>query len=147
MSHNTDNCYVLNKNKVAPQTKTFKKTFSNKGLKNEINLLCKSAPKDLVLEQYLSVIKKEKARLKQRALKQKSKASAKSSEDTDSSSDLNMSVNLIEEISPTKKQKLEKYNEPTLTDYDQSEEEQAYLKFIHADEAESLPEEEVLSED
>jgi hypothetical protein len=51
-----------------------------------------------------------------------------------------MSVNLIEEVSSTKKQKLEKYNEPTLTDYDQSEEEQAYLKFIHADEAEVLPE-------
>ena len=52
-----------------------------------------------------------------------------------------MSVNLIEEVSITKKQKLEKYNEPTLTDYDQSEEEQAYLKFIHADEADILHEE------
>jgi len=52
-----------------------------------------------------------------------------------------MSVNLIEEVSITKKQKLEKYNEPTtLTDYDQSEEEQAYLKFIHADDSEVLPE-------
>ena len=59
-----------------------------------------------------------------------------------------MSVNLIEEVSNTKKQKLEKYNGPTLTDYDQSEEEQAYLKFIHADEAEVLPEDaEVLPED
>ena len=51
-----------------------------------------------------------------------------------------MSVNLIEEVSNTKKQKLEKYNEPTLTDYDQSEEEQAYLEFIHAVDSEVLPE-------
>ena len=140
MSHNTDNCYVLNKKKVAPQSKIVKKTFSNKGLKNEINLLCKSAPKDLVLDQYLSVIKKEKARLKQRAKKHKSQASAKSPEDTDSSSDLEMSVHLIEEVSNTKKQKLEKYNEPTLTDYDQSEEEQAYLKFIYTDDLNIPPE-------
>ena len=48
--------------------------------------------------------------------------------------------NLIEVISYTQIQKLEKHNEPTLTDYDQCEEEQAYLKFIHADEAEVLPE-------
>ena len=89
------------------------------------------------------MIHKEKARLKQRALKHKhkSKTTGKSPEDSDTSSDLDMSVNLIEEVSITKKQKLEKYNEPTLTDYDQSEEEQAYLKFIHADEAEVLPEE------
>ena len=59
-----------------------------------------------------------------------------------------MSVNLIEEVISTKKQKLEKYNEPSLTDYEQSEEEQAYLKFIHSDEAGILPEdEEVLLED
>ena len=51
-----------------------------------------------------------------------------------------MSVNLIEKVSNTKKQKLEKYNEPSLTDYELSEEEQAYLKFIHADEADVLPE-------
>ena len=130
----------MNKQKNSTQSKTAKKSFSNTGLKNEINLLCKSAPKDKVLDQYLAVINKEKAKLKQRSLKQKPKASAKSSEDTDSSSDLDVSVNLIEEVSNTKKQKLEKYNEPTLTDYDQSEEEQAYLKFIHADDSEVLSE-------
>ena len=93
------------------------------------------------------MIHKEKAKLKQRALEHESKTTGKSPEDTDTSSDLDMSVNLIEEISNTKKQKLEKYNESTLTDYDQSEEEQAYLKFNHADEAEVLPKDaEVLPE-
>ena len=86
------------------------------------------------------MIHKEKAKLKQRALKHKSKTTGKSPEDSDTSSDLDMSVNLIEEVSITKRQKLEKYKEPTLTDYDQSEEEQAYLNFIHADDPEVLPE-------
>ena len=140
-THNTEKCYVVNNRKASTnQPKAVKKTFSTKGLKNEIHFLSKSSPKDQVLDRYLSVIKKEKARLQQKALKHKPQASAKSSEDTDSSSDMELSVNLIEQISSTKKQKLEKYNEPTLTDYDQSEEEQAYLKFIHTDEAEVFPE-------
>lgn len=42
-------------------------------------------------------------------------------------------MSLNDKISPIKKQKLEKYNEPPLTDYEKSEEEQAHLKFIHAD--------------
>ena len=50
-----------------------------------------------------------------------------------------MSVNLIKEISPTKKQKLEKYKEPYIPDNEKSEEEKAYLKLIHADEDSDHP--------
>src|SRR5688500_4799020 len=139
MSHKTDKCYVLNNKKPSTQPKAGKKVFTNKGLKHEINLLCQHAPKDKVLEQYFSVIKK-KARLVQKANKKhKPKASVtKSPEDSDSSSDMEMSVNLIEEISPTKKQKLEKYKEPELSDYEKSEEEQAYLKSILGDDSDLL---------
>ena len=63
------------------------------------------------------------------------------SEDSDSDSDI--SVNMIEKISPTKKQKLEKYKDPIIPDNEKSEEEKAYLKFIHADEDSDQP----LSED
>jgi hypothetical protein len=49
-----------------------------------------------------------------------------------------MSVNLIEEVSNTKKQKLEKYKEPELSDYEKSEEEQAYLKSILGDDTDLL---------
>ena len=104
MSHNTDKCYVLNNKKPSTQPKAGKKVLTNKGLKHEINLLCQHTPKDKVLEQYLSVIKKEKARLQQKANKKhKPKAPAKSPEDSDTSSDMEMSVNLIEEVSSTKK--------------------------------------------
>ena len=41
-----------------------------------------------------------------------------------------MGVNFIEESSP-KKHKLEVQKEPVLSDYEQSEEEKAYLQFIH----------------
>ena len=80
------------------QPKVGKMTFSNKGLKHEINFLCKYTPKNKVLDQYLHVIQKEKARLKQRALKHKK---SKAADYSDTSSDMNLSVNLIEEISPT----------------------------------------------
>ena len=52
-----------------------------------------------------------------------------------------MSVNLIE-ASPPKKHKLEVQKEPVLSDYEQSEEEKAYLQFIHDAEkdADILPE-------
>src|SRR5687768_286965 len=139
MSHNTDKCYVLNNKKPSTQPKAGKKVFTNKGLKHEINLLCQHTPKDKVLEQYLSVIKKEKARLVQKANKKhKPKAPAKSPEDSDTNFDMEMSVNLIEEVSSTKKQKLEKYKEPELSDYEKSEEEQAYLKSILGDDTDLL---------
>lgn len=57
----------------------------------------------------------------------------------DSDSDTDISMNLIEEISPTKKQKLEKYKDTTIPDNEKSEEEKAYLKFIHADEDSDQP--------
>ena len=43
----------------------------------------------------------------------------------DSDSDTDISMNMIEEISPTKKQKLEKYKEHTIPDNEKSEEEKA----------------------
>ena len=106
-------------------------TFTNKGLKHEINLLCQNAPKAKVLDQYLAVIHKEKAKLKKRAKKhKKSKTAAVPSQDSDTDSDSDVSINLME-LSPTKKHKPEK--EPVLSDYEQSEEEKAYLMAIHAD--------------
>jgi len=134
-SHNTENCYALKKQKATAQFKTGKQTFTKKGLRNEINFLCKSTPKDKVLDQYMAVIQKEKARLKRKF--KKAKVAEVPSEDSDSDTDISM--NLIEEISPTKKQKLEKYKEPNIPDNEKSEEEKAYLKFIHADEDSDQP--------
>src|SRR5687767_735568 len=52
-THNTDKCFVLNKKKDTNPSK--KKTFTNKGLKQEINMLArkssKRARKDLSLIQ------------------------------------------------------------------------------------------------
>ena len=82
----------------------------------------------------MAVIKKEKARLKK---SKKAEAAEVPTEDSDSDTDISM--NMIEEISPTKKQKLEKYKEPNIPDNEKSEEEKAYLKFIHADEDSDHP--------
>ena len=113
-----------------------KRIFTKKGLKQEINLLCLNAPKGKVLDQYLSVIHKEKTKLKKRAKRhKKSKAAAVPSQDSDTDSDSDVSINLME-LSPTKKHKPEK--EPVLSDYEQSEEEKAYLKAIHVGEPDSF---------
>ena len=89
------------------------------------------------LEDYVYSLEEEKAKLQQRALKHKSKTTDKSSEDSDTSSDLEMSVNLIEEVSNTKKQKLEIYKEQSLEDYKKFEEEIAYLTFIYKEDPDS----------
>jgi hypothetical protein len=83
----------------------------------------------------MAVIQKEKARLKRKS--KKAKVAEVPTEDSDSDTDISM--NLIEEISPTKKQKLEKYKESDIPDNEKSEEEKAYLKFIHADEDSDQP--------
>ena len=82
----------------------------------------------------MAVIQKEKPRLKK-----SKKAGAAEVPTEDSDSDTDISMNMIEEISPTKKQKLEKYKEPNIPDNEKSEEEKAYLKFIHADEDSDHP--------
>ena len=57
----------------------------------------------------------------------------------DSDSDTDISMNMIEKISPTKKQKLEKYKDSIIPDNEKSEEEKAYLQDIHADEDSDQP--------
>ena len=44
-THNTENCYTLKTQKATAQFKAGKKTFTKKGLKNEINFLCKHTPR------------------------------------------------------------------------------------------------------
>jgi hypothetical protein len=125
------------KNKQASaQLRTGKKTFAPKELKHEIHLLCKDNHKDKVLDQYLVVIHSEKAKLKRKTKKaQKKEAEALIIDpDSDSESDSEVSMNMIGEISPTKKQKLEKYKDSILQDYEKSEEEQEYLRALHAGE-------------
>ena len=106
VSHNSENCYVLNKQKK-PSTQTqqsgTKRTFTNKKLKHEINLLCQNAPKAKVLDQYLAVIHKEKAKLKKRVKKhKKSKAAEVPTQDSSTDCDSDVSINLME-LSPIKK--------------------------------------------
>jgi len=82
----------------------------------------------------MAAIQEEKARLKK---SKKAEEAEVPTEDSDSDSEISM--NMIEEISLTKKQKLEKYKEHTIPDNEKSEEEKAYLKFIHADEDSDHP--------
>ena len=137
--HNTDNCFTLkNKQQGSTQHKTGKRTFTPKGLRHEINLLCNSMPKDKVLEQYMAVIQQEKAKLKKKRAK-KSKAAGHPTEEPDSDSSTDVEMNMIEEISPTKskKHKLKHHEEESLEDYEKSEEEIVYCASIYTKDPES----------
>ncbi len=112
------------------------KDFTPKGLKHEINLLCKDMPKDKVLDKYIAVIQKEKAKLRNKRAKQ-SKAAGHPIEDPDSDSSTEVEMNMIEEIRPTNSKKHKLTKDETLQDYDKSEEEIAYLASIYAEEPES----------
>ena len=94
-------------------------------------------PKVKVLEQYTAVIQQEKAKLKNKRIKN-SKVAGQPAEDPDSDSSTEVEMNMIKEISLTnsKKHKLTKDGE-SLQDYDKSEEEIAYLASIYAEEPES----------
>jgi len=130
-THNTENCFTLKNKQANTQKPSGKRTFTPKGLRHEINLLCQDVPKDKVLEQYMAVIQQEKAKLKKQKKKaQKSKAESSSEE---SSSDSDLEVHMIEEIKTSKKHKLE---EEPLGDYEKSEEEIAYLSSIYKEDSE-----------
>ena len=77
----------------------------------------------------MAVIQKEQARLKRKS----KKATVAEIPFEDSDSDTDISMNLIEEISPTKKQKLEKYKVSNIPNNEKSEDKIAYFKYIHAD--------------
>ena len=101
--------------------------------------MCKDMPKDKVLEQYLAVIQKEKAKYKKYKAK-KSKAAGHPTEEPDSDSSTDVEMNMIE-INPTKgkKYKLDNHEKGSLENYEKSEEEMAYLASIYAEEEPESP--------
>ena len=106
-THDSADCYTL-KNKEKNGSKPIKKTFSNKGLCQEINFLAQSSSKEKVLDMYLTCLNGEKAKLK------KGKKNLKKQ----------LILILIEPVSILK---INKDNEKT-------EEEEAFLKTINAQE-------------
>lgn len=118
-THNSANCYSL-KNAPTTPVKPAKRTFTNKGLCQEINLLASSSSKEKVLDLYMNVITKEKAKLKK-----KKKAKKEVVNNSDSDSDTSMAM--LEQSPVSKKRKTSKDNE-------KSEEEMAFLKTINAEE-------------
>ena len=68
-SHNTSDCCMLKSKQNAYKPKNGNKTFSDKGLMKEINFLSCTTPKDQILDKYLAVISKEKAKLQARKAK------------------------------------------------------------------------------
>src|SRR5687768_3919864 len=89
-THNTDKCFTLANKKGSKDAK--RKTFNSKGLKQEINMLSCKSSKAVVLDQYLTVLNKEKAKL---AKKEKNQM------DSDSSnleSKSNTTIAVIEQV-------------------------------------------------
>ena len=78
-THSTADCWTLKNraksaNQVQMDKKTDKKSFSNRNLRNEINLLAKNSSKKKILEMYASVIQREQAKLKDQPEKRKKTA-------------------------------------------------------------------------
>ena len=89
-THSTADCWTL-KNCAKPSGQVFKdkRTFSNKNLRKEINLLSKKSSKRKVLDMYASVIKREQSKLDKKSNKRKKAIQP------DSDSEDEMSVNVI----------------------------------------------------
>ena len=89
-THSTADCWTL-KNRAKPSGQVFKdkRTFSNKNLRKEINLLSKKSSKRKVLDMYASVIKREQSKLDKKSNKRKKAIQP------DSDSEDEMSVNVI----------------------------------------------------
>ena len=96
-NYNTDKCFTLQNKKNAGNSK--KKEFSNKTLRNEINMLLHKKLHAEVLEQYLTVISKEKAKLSKKD--KKAKYQMDNSDSSDSDSDTTIAV-IEQEVSPSK---------------------------------------------
>ena len=63
-THSTADCWTIqNRSKTTNHVQKDKRNFSNKNLRNEINLLSKSSSKKKILDMYASVIKREQAKL------------------------------------------------------------------------------------
>ena len=71
-THSTADCWTLqNRAKPAGQVSKDKHTFSNKHLRNEINLLAKQSYKKKILYMYASVIKQGQSKLGKKSAKRK----------------------------------------------------------------------------
>ena len=92
-TYNSDKCFTL-KNKAKNKAKPAKKTFTNKGLHQEINILAHASSKEKVLDLYNKVIASEKAKVKKKKSKKTKKQEVM---DTDSNS--NNSIVVIEKRS------------------------------------------------
>ena len=142
-THNTAQCWKIQKrNKaksaVSEDKNKTKRTFSNKGLRKEINLLAKEqgSLKRKVLNMYAGVIKREQEKLKKKKAKD---------EITESESE--MSVEVIEKADPTKKKRKVKFNSNNKKSAkEKTPEEKAFLKKVMAVEANSDQEDSVLSD-
>ena len=89
-NHSTADCWTLqNRAKPSGQVSKDKRTFSNKHLRNEINLLAKQSSKKKVLDMYASVIKREQSKLGKKSAKRKK------ADQPESDSEDKMSVNVI----------------------------------------------------
>jgi len=89
-THSTADCWTLkNRAKPSGQVSKDKRTFSNKNLRKEINLLSKQSSKRKVLDMYASVIKREQSKLDKKSAKRKK------ANQPDSDSEDKMSVNVI----------------------------------------------------
>jgi hypothetical protein len=99
-THNTAQCWKLKK-KNGNSTETAKRTFSNKGVRKEINLLAKAhgGSKKKVLELYSNLISREQAKIVKR------ESSVGKTTPHHSGSEDEMSVNATEVSKPAPKKK------------------------------------------
>ena len=122
-THSTADFWTL-KNRAKPKLpiQKEKKSFSNKNLRNEINLLSKQSSKKKILEMYASVIRREQAKLEEEKPQKRKKVTAPES---DSNDDDEMSVQFI---SAPKKKVVKKLHKRSSDNSDELAEEKEYQK-------------------
>ena len=122
-THSTADCWTIqNRSKTTNHVQKAKRNFSNKNLRNEINLLSKSSSKKKILDMYASVIKREQAKLQGKKKPEKRrKIIAPESESNDE-----MSVQVIS----APKRKLQKKPKNTANVISEEREYQKKLKWL-----------------
>jgi len=120
-THSTADCWTLkNRTKSQLPIQKEKKSFSNRNLRNEINLLSKQSSKKKILEMYASVIRREQAKLEEERPPKRKKIIAPESESDDEMS--------FQVISAPKKKVVKKLRKRSSENADVIAEEQEYQK-------------------
>ena len=144
-THNTTDCWTLknqqDNGKTDKSSNKNNRSFSNRAFKKEINLLSRGKNKEEVLDLYAAALTRERAKLQKQKKRKVQKESTSDSESDHSVN--NMEIEVLKP--PAKRKKAKGSKKKALTET--TEEEEAFLKQIQAEDGEISSDESSGSED